>query len=307
MLQWLSRLFVALVAILSPCSTGYLFHQLCRGASFKHNLNRGVRNVIHSARSAQNDAAPFEAKQAEVQDGETPKHVAFRYTNLMDTQTSLERSKAFLKLMNTRRSIRFFDPEHRFPVELLNTCIETAGTAPSGAHQQPWHFAVVQSPALKKEIRALVEKEEQINYDERMKRTWVADLAPLLNDTALYREGVVQKPYLEDAPYIVVLFEQVHGIDPNTGAKLDHYYTKQSVGIAAGLFFSALTNVGLFSLPSTPLNCEAGIRALLGRPANERVYLLMPVGFPAKDATVPYRSPRTVPLRKSMRDITSYH
>lgn len=269
------------------------------------HLDSKVR--LNSKRPVESNDNPYVAYQREVEPpakNDEPMHVPFEFHNNLDDVSSLQRSRSFFELMNMRRSLRFYDNKS-FPLEVLMNCIQTAGTAPSGAHQQPWHFVVIKSAEVKKQLRSIVEREEQLNYDERMKKSWVKDVTPMVGKTTLYQDGVVQKPYLEEAPYVVVLFEQVHGIDPSTGKKLDHYYVKQSVGIAAGLFIAALTNVGLFSLQSTPLNANEEIRLLLGRPENERVFLLMPVGYPAHNAMVPYRSDDTVPLRKYLSSITS--
>mmetsp|Transcript_2195 Transcript_2195/g.3459 ORF Transcript_2195/g.3459 Transcript_2195/m.3459 type:complete len:292 (+) Transcript_2195:56-931(+) len=267
--------------------------------------NIGLRSRRQNVRM-ENDNLPFIAKQITPKSGESPLHVPF-VSDRLEIDESLERASGFCSLMNQRRSLRFYSTDS-FPVELVEKCVQTAGTAPSGAHQQPWHFAIIESKEVKRKIRSLVEREEQINYDQRMKKTWVADVVPLLKETPLYDDkGAILKPYLEDAPYLVVLFEQVYGYDNLTGDKIDHYYVRQSVGIAAGLFLAALTNAGLFSLPSTPLNAGDAIRKLLNRPDNERVNLLLPIGYPAPDATVPYRSEDTVPLRKAMSEIMSKH
>lgn len=268
----------------------------------KCSIRRTIQNMRSYASSSDTKSQPpFEAYQ------EAPAvndQVKFKHSRL-DKSVMIDRARDFHQLMNLRRSVRFFSKDS-FPEEVILKCIETAGTAPSGAHQQPWHFAIVKDISLKKKIREIVEREEQQNYDGRMKKSWVQDVAPLLNNTILYDKGVISKPYLEEAPYLVVAFELTHGVD-NDGKRFDHYYVKQSIGCAVGLFMAALTNVGLFTLLSTPLHAEAEIRDLLNRPANERLYMLMPVGFPADDATVPYRSDETVPLRKSLSDICSHH
>lgn len=253
---------------------------------------------------------PYIARQATLEGGTPPDQVRFEYDNSMNESATLARARAFARLQNQRRSMRFFDPTIPVTESLLNACIETAGTAPSGAHQQPWHFCVVRDPATKAAIRTVVEREEQLNYDKRMKQSWKNDLEPIFRNSALHQGGLIEKPYLTQAPCLVVVTELTHGIHPDTGERLTHHYVKEGVGIAVGLFLSALTNVGLFSLTSTPLNAGGAICALLDRPSNEKVFLLMPLGFPAQDATVPYRCNPGQPgtsLRKTLSEIsTSY-
>jgi hypothetical protein len=165
-------------------------------------------------KSCRNDYEfPFTAKQELSQDINTkPEHVNFIYQSYLDDHELVERSMIFYELMNQRRSVRFYD-ERSFPIQVLENCIRTGASAPSGAHQQPWHFAIVGSAEIKKKIRTLVEREEQLNYDERMRKSWVNDVTPFLNNTQLYKNGIISKPYLEEAPYLVVLFEQLFGVD----------------------------------------------------------------------------------------------
>lgn len=189
------------------------------------------------------------------------------------------RAKAdeFRELMSTRRSIRTFadDP---VPRELVEAAIETAGTAPSGAHQQPWTFVLVGDPAIKRQIRLAAEDEERTNYLEgRMPDDWKDEIARLGTSW--------QKPYLESAPWLVVLFEQRYGLEPD-GSRRKHYYAKESVGIAAGLFIAALHNMGLATLTHTP-SPMAFLTRLLDRPSNERPFVLFPIGFPQKGSVVP--------------------
>ncbi|CAM9113402.1 unnamed protein product, partial [Ectocarpus fasciculatus] len=214
----------------------------------------------------------------------------------LDEDTALHRAKAFLQLQNQRRSLRFYSPDP-YPIELLMTCIATAGTAPSGAHQQPWHFSIVKNMKLKRQIREIVEKEEQLNYDKRMKKTWVQDLDPIFKESALHKDGNMTF-------FIQSNFSAVFDCLRLSGEKSTHYYVKEGVGIAVGLFVAALTNVGLFSLTSTPLNAGSSICGLLNRPSNEKVFVLMPVGFPAGDATVPFRHDSgSSAIRKDLKDI----
>ncbi len=188
-----------------------------------------------------------------------------------------ERANSFHELMDRRRSVRMLSDEP-VPIELIETAVRTASTAPSGAHQQPWQFVAVSNPTLKREIRLAAEAEERINYeDHRMNDAWQHELAPLGTDW--------HKEFLEIAPWIVVLFEERFGIRDD-GSKRPHYYVKESCGIAAGLFIAALHNMGLATLTHTP-SPMAFLTQLLGRGANERPFVLFPVGFPVEGCQVP--------------------
>jgi iodotyrosine deiodinase len=194
----------------------------------------------------------------------------------LSLEESARRGQAFYEEMNRRRTTRHFasDP---VPRELIELAIRTAGTAPSGAHLQPWTFVPVGDPELKRRLRAAAEVEEQRFYRELAPPEWLEALAPLGTDE--------HKPHLSDAPWVVVLFRQVHGLRPN-GEKRTYYYTQESCGIAAGLFIAAVHRMGLVTLTHTP--SPMGFLAdLLGRPSNERAMLVMPVGYPAPGAMVP--------------------
>jgi len=189
---------------------------------------------------------------------------------------SLQRAQAFYEEMNRRRTTRHFSTEP-VPRELIEYAVRTAGTAPSGAHQQPWTFVVVGDPELKRRMREAAEAEEHLNYHGRMPPDWLEALAPLGTDE--------HKPHLTDAPWIVVLFRQAHGLAPD-GTRRSFYYTQESCGIAAGLFIAAVHHMGLVTLTHTP-SPMGFLSELLGRPENERAFLVMPVGYPAADANVP--------------------
>ncbi|KAM3861008.1 iodotyrosine deiodinase [Diretmus argenteus] len=189
----------------------------------------------------------------------------------------LERSRDFYTLMNQRRSVRFISPEP-VPRDIIDNVIHTASTAPSGAHTEPWTFVVVSDPETKHQIRLIIEEEEEVNYRQRMGDKWVSDLARLRTNWI--------KEYLDVAPYLVLIFKQTYGTLPN-GKKKTHYYNEISVSISCGILLAALQNVGLVTVTSTPLNCGPQLRLLLKRPANEKLLMLLPVGYPASDATVP--------------------
>ncbi|KAI1897673.1 hypothetical protein AGOR_G00085690 [Albula goreensis] len=199
----------------------------------------------------------------------------------------LQRSQEFYALLNQRRSVRFISPES-VPREVIDNVIQTAGTSPSGAHTEPWTFVVVADAEMKHKIREIVEEEEEINYRQRMGDKWVGDLQRLRTNWI--------KEYLDIAPYLILIFKQTYGIHAS-GKKKTHYYNEISVSIACGILLAALQNVGLVTVTSTPLNCGPQLRLLLHRPANEKLLMLLPVGYPASDATVPQLT------RKSLDDI----
>ena len=187
-----------------------------------------------------------------------------------------QRAVALAAELDTRRSVRHFSPEP-VPLAVLDECVRAASTAPSGAHQQPWTFALVTEPALKARIRAAAEEEERANYGGRMNDEWLDDLAPLGTDA--------DKPFLETAPCLVILFRQAWGELPD-GTRKQHYYTQESVGIAAGFLLAALHRAGLATLTHTP-SPMGFLGEALGRPENEKAFLLVPVGYPAEGCEVP--------------------
>jgi nitroreductase len=194
----------------------------------------------------------------------------------LDEDEMDRRSQAFLELMRARRSVRFFSDEP-VPYELVRNAIEVAGTAPSGAHQQPWTFVVISDPALKHEIRAGAEAEEREFYDRRATDEWKDAIKPIGTDWV--------KTHITDAPYVVVVFEQIYRLGPG-GEKVKHYYVKESVGIAVGFFLAAVQASGLVALTHTP-SPMGFLARILDRPANERPFILIPVGMPAPDSVVP--------------------
>jgi iodotyrosine deiodinase len=192
----------------------------------------------------------------------------------------LARGSAFLAAMRRRRSVREFAPD-AVPRAVIETAIAAAHTAPSGANRQPWHFVAVAAPALKHEIRVAAEAEEREFYERRATPEWLADLAPLGTDW--------RKPFLETAPLLIVVFalDWEEGLGPDGARRRrKNYYVQESVGIAVGLLLAALHAAGLVTLTHTP-SPMGFLGTVLGRPRNERAYVLLPVGYPAPDATVP--------------------
>lgn len=199
------------------------------------------------------------------------------HTVRLDPEEQRRRADQFYEEMDRRRSVRFFSDEP-VPRELIEQAIRTASTAPSGAHRQPWTFVLIGDPELKHQIRAAAEEEERINYEEgRLPQHWRQALEPLGTDW--------HKDFLEDVPWIVVLFEQRYGRDEE-GNKVHHFYVKESCGIAAGMFITALHHMGLATLTHTP-SPMAFLTKLLGRPEHERPFCMFPIGYPADDCVVP--------------------
>ena len=186
------------------------------------------------------------------------------------------RATAFYEDLRRRRTVRDFAPRP-VPRDIIEDCLRAAGTAPNGANRQPWHFVVVGDPALKRQIRLAAEEEEREFYSRRATPGWLADLARLGTDH--------HKPFLETAPYLIVVFAQSYELMPD-GRKHKNYYVQESVGIATGMLITAVHNAGLVSLTHTPSPMDF-LNKILERPANERPFLILVVGYPAEDATVP--------------------
>lgn len=254
------------------------------------------------------DEDDFEAHQAKPTSNDNPpSHVPYVH-QWLSMAAIRRRSKKLLGVCQKRRTLRFFSSDP-VPKDVVETVLQTACTSPSGAHKQPWTFVAVSSPFIKSKIREMVEAEETINYQSRMRKTWVKDLESMMdrmhpeaynNNNKDAVATTIQKPYLTEAPWIVCVFKQTHGIDPESGQRLDHYYVQESVGIACGMLTVAIANANLVTLTSTPMGAEKGIRQLLGRPDNEKLFLLLPLGFPAKNATVPYRNPERKPASETI-------
>ena len=201
----------------------------------------------------------------------------------------LAKSLDFYRQMSSRRSLRAFSTR-TFPEQVIHRFIQSANCAPSGANKQPWSFCVVSKPEMKKKIREAAEKEEHMNYHGRMNEEWVADLAPLGTHE--------KKPFLEQAPYLIVVFKQIYELKDK--GKAQNYYVNESVGLACGILLVAIHQAGLVALTHTPSPMDF-LSQLLKRPKNERPVLLIPVGYPAKDAVVPNIT------RKPLKDIAFFY
>ena len=195
--------------------------------------------------------------------------------NLLPKTKMLNHSKSFLTNISSRRSVRDFSDE-AVPIELITNAVKAAASAPSGANKQPWHFVVVNDPLIKKEIRIAAEKEEKAFYSYRASGEWLKDLEPF--------ETNWSKPFLEVAPSLIVVFKKVYDVRKKQRKK--NYYVNESVGIASGILLAALHHSGLATLTHTPAPMGF-LEAILKRPKNEKAFLLIPVGFPSKDAEVP--------------------
>ncbi len=217
------------------------------------------------------------------------KTIKLSFTELTEPQMK-QRADTFNRLMQTRRSVREFS-DRVVCRQIVDRCLITAGSAPSGANRQPWHFAVVSAPAIKRQIRLAAEKEEEEFYSSRAPQDWLEALAPLGTDS--------NKPFLQRAPYLIVIFGQKFVRDEN-GNKQKNYYVTESVGIATGLLIGALHNAGLATLTHTPSPMKF-LNSILQRPPTEKPMMILVVGYPEADARVPDIT------RKSLQEIASYH
>lgn len=194
----------------------------------------------------------------------------------IDATESLYKSEIYFNYLDKRRSVREFSSQS-VSKEVIENIIKSASTAPSGAHKQPWAFCAISNLKLKTEIRKAAEEEEYENYHSRMSKEWLEDLKQF--DTNW------EKPFLEIAPWLIVVFSKSYDIDAE-GKKLNNYYVKESVGLASGLLLTAIHNAGLCALTHTPSPMNF-LTKILNRPKNERPFLLIPVGYPADDCMVP--------------------
>ena len=182
----------------------------------------------------------------------------------------------FFQKVSSRRSVRDFARDD-FPIDIIKNCIKSASTAPSGANKQPWHFVIVKDPIIKRKIRKAAEIEEKEFYGQRAPKEWLDDLNQFGTDW--------NKPFLEEAPYLIVVFSKKFDINDD-GTNKKNYYVSESVGIASGLLLTALHNAGLVTLTHTP-SPMAFLSDILNRPASDKPYLIIPVGFPSENAEVP--------------------
>jgi nitroreductase len=203
-------------------------------------------------------------------------------------EESVLRSENFNTLLQKRRSVRTFSCRS-FPADIVKNCIRAAGSSPSGANKQPWHFVAVSDPALKKRIRNSAEAEEREFYSGRASDKWLKDLKPLGTDFT--------KPFLETAPYLIIIFERKY--EESESGKINFYYTKESVGIAAGILITAIHNAGLASLTYTPARINF-LNSILERPKSDRPFMILALGYPAEDTVVPHIN------RKSLEEIATF-
>ena len=217
------------------------------------------------------------------------RHIPFRQREYSAEELEM-RSSSFLEILETRRSVRHFS-DKMVSESVIKNLILTAGTAPSGAHKQPWKFCAVSSKEIKRKIRIAAEEEEQQNYNGRMSDQWLKDLAPLATNS--------NKDFLETAPWLIVVFKEIYELDEQEDRKTN-YYVNESVGIACGILISAIHQAGLATLTHTPspMNFLADI---LDRPKNERAYLLLPVGYASEEAIVPDLK------RKNLNEISTFY
>jgi len=200
-----------------------------------------------------------------------------------------QRAAEFLAEVQRRRSVRQFS-NRPVPREVIEDCLRAAGTAPSGANMQPWHFVVVETPGIKRQIREAADREELAFYQHRASPQWLADLAPLGTNAS--------KPFLESAPCLIVVFAQLSGRTPQ-GEVRKHYYAVQSTGIAVGMLITAIHHAGLVCLPYTPSRMTF-LNGILARPPQERPLVVLVTGYPAEDAVVPQIE------RKTLQQIASF-
>jgi len=198
---------------------------------------------------------------------------------------SLAAAEGYLAYMRKRHSVRDYSSQP-VPEAVITACIAAAGTAPSGANRQPWHFVAISDPAMKARIRAAAEEEEAAFYAGAAGDEWLAALEPIGTGVA--------KPHLTDAPWLIVVFAQRYGLRAD-GSRIKHYYVPESVGIATGFLIAALHHAGLVCLEHTP-SPMAFLSAMCGRPGNEKPVMILPVGYPAAGATVPAAAKLKKPL-----------
>jgi len=217
------------------------------------------------------------------------KHVLYNSPSFTELEM-IKKSSDFYQWINQRRSVRAFS-DKKVPKEVIENILKSASTAPSGAHKQPWMFCAISNPLLKSKIRKAAEIEEKEGYERRMSERWKKDLEHLATD--------MHKPFIEEAPWIIVLFKKAYDFD-SEGNKSNNYYVNESVGIAAGFLITAIHNAGLVTLTHTPSPMNF-LAKILERPKNERAFLLLPVGYPKTPVYVPDLQ------RKSLEEISLFY
>ncbi len=254
--------------------------EIANGVSLHPNTVRDHLNVLVQARlvkthTERRDRAGRPRAFYELDDSGGHWLIPLEFERLVEDE-ALARSRGFLELMARRRSVREFSRD-AVPRELVENAVQTAATAPSGANRQPWRFVIVTDDAVKEEIRAAAEHEEELFYAQRANEEYLHAIAPM---------GVTPvKAHLTDAPYLIAVFQQPWGVDPS-GDRIKHYYVRESVGIAVGFLLASLQVAGLATLPYAP-SPMAFLNRILGRPDNERPFLLVAVGYPSPGAQVP--------------------
>ena len=217
------------------------------------------------------------------------KHIRYDHDVCQEDEVMV-RSNHFYHWMNKRRSVREFD-NRQIPKAVIDDLIRAASTAPSGAHKQPWVFCAIGNPGLKSEIRKAAEIEEKQSYDHRMTERWKKALAPLATD--------MHKPFLETAPWLIIAFKVIYDFD-ESGNKVNNYYVNESIGIACGMLITAIHHAGLVTLTHTPSPMNF-LAKILGRPSNERAFLLLPIGYPKQPVFVPALD------RKNLEDVAVFY
>ncbi len=214
--------------------------------------------------------------------------IPYQHQNNLSEEQMKNASSQFYQWCNSRRTVRNFSNKH-ISKQIIENIILTAGTAPSGANKQPWTFVGVQDQEIKKKIRIAAEEEEFKSYNQRMNDEWLKDLEPLGTNW--------HKPFLEIAPWLIVVFRQTHSI--NNNVRHNHYYVQESIGIASGLLLAAIHNAGLVALTHTPSPMNF-LCSILNRPNNEKPFLLIPVGYPAENTMIPNNK------RKTLEEISAF-
>ena len=209
----------------------------------------------------------------------------------LNDKEATKQAEAYYEFIKTRHTVRNFTSQP-VPKSVIETCLRAAGTAPSGANHQPWHFVCVSDPETKKKIRDAAETEEREFYGGKAGEEWLNDLKKIGTDA--------HKPFLEEAPWLIAIFAERYGVDED-GNKRKNYYMPESVGIATGFLLNALHKAGLATLTHTP-NPMKFLNQILNRPRNERPYILLVVGHPADDAEIP----RAATVKKPLEQIASF-